>query len=307
VGSTFFQPLQISDSRVKPKPHLNQYRLGSRIKSGSTSTVYHAVDNTNHQFAAKSTPLDNENTHASVAREIESLNALQHPNIVKLHEVIRRPERHSIYLFMDLAKGSLQNRIFAESDLATVYYQVADALAYIHSQGFAHLDIKPSNILLFDDNHVKICDFGNCTPIGSADYVLGSPGYQAPELLDEGTPDLDLTKEDVWSFGIALYESAFGKLPFGGETVYEVIAQIQAKPVIIPETASPELKDLLEKVLVLNPSERISMEEVLAHPFFGSGVEIVGRSRSGLCLFDREELELGARPSSWPQRTVVSV
>jgi serine/threonine-protein kinase 11 len=172
---------------------------------------------------------------------------------------------------MDYASaGTLRGRLLQESEAAFVFKQVLDGLLYLHEQGFVHQDIKPSNILLFDDGLVKLGDFGVGHSFQSADAVVGSPAYQAPEFFDEDCEILDPAKEDLWSVGVTLYEAVFGFLPFKGDTMYEIAAAIRSSPVAIPETASPELRDLLEHVLAVDPVARFDLHEMMGHTFFAN-------------------------------------
>jgi serine/threonine-protein kinase 11 len=129
-----------------------------------------------------------------------------------------------------------------------------------------HKDIKPSNLLLFENGVVKIADFGVGHSFASAETVIGTPLYQAPEFLSDDI-GFDPAKEDVWSLGVTLFESLFGRLPFTGETVYE-IAQASGAGLEFPESASECVRDLCIKMLCPDPERRIAMADVAAHPFF---------------------------------------
>jgi serine/threonine-protein kinase 11 len=129
-----------------------------------------------------------------------------------------------------------------------------------------HKDIKPSNLLLFENGVVKIADFGVGHSFASAETVIGTPSYQAPEFLsDHGS--VDPTKEDVWSLGVTMFESLFGRLPFTGETVYE-IARASGGRLEMPEGSSECVRDLLGRMLCPDPEVRIGMTEVAEHEFF---------------------------------------
>jgi serine/threonine-protein kinase 11 len=141
-----------------------------------------------------------------------------------------------------------------------------------------HKDIKPSNLLLFENGVVKIADFGIGHSFASAETVIGTPSYQAPEFISEDNI-VDPTKEDVWSLGVTMFESLFGHLPFGGETIYE-IAHASRANIEFPETASVKIRDLLTRMLSPDPEKRISMPEVAAHPFFEGDAEPVGEIRT---------------------------
>jgi serine/threonine-protein kinase 11 len=191
---------------------------------------------------------------------------LSHPNIIRLIEVLHRQDTSTVYLILEYAQGSLKGQRFTEPQAVWIFNQVVHGLLYLHQQGMVHKDIKPSNLLLFDNGVVKIADFGVGHSFASAETVIGTPLYQAPEFLsDEG--GLDPAKEDVWSLGVTMFESLFGRLPFVGETVYE-IAHASGNGLEFPENASECVQDLLTKMLCPDPEKRIGMNDVAEHDFF---------------------------------------
>jgi serine/threonine protein kinase len=127
------------------------------------------------------------------------------------------------------------------------------------------------NILLTKNGKSKLSDFGLSSSFENAFDFSGSPSYQAPEIFDDTYDDLlqfDASKIDVWSLGVSLFESIFGILPFEGDDVFQIFSSIQSNPVSIPDDCSVELKDLLQKMLAVNPIKRISIADLLEHPFF---------------------------------------
>jgi serine/threonine-protein kinase 11 len=127
------------------------------------------------------------------------------------------------------------------------------------------------NILLSNNGKAKLSDFGLGTSFESAFDLTGSPAYQAPEIFDGNFDDLsqyDASKIDIWSLGVSLFESVFGFLPFEGDDAYQIFSSIQNNQVLIPDECSTEFKDLLQKMLVVNPLKRISITELIDHPFF---------------------------------------
>jgi serine/threonine-protein kinase 11 len=283
---TAIQPLFITDHQSRPATQNNQYLLVAKLGSGSCAKVHHAIDtSTNTRYAAKAVRLSHGRIGAANAleREIRILRLLDHPNIVKLHEVLHRSDPNIVYLIMDYATaGTIRGRVLGEPDAAKIFVQVLHGLMYLHGHGFVHQDVKPSNILLFENGQVKLGDFGIGHSFQSADAVVGSPAYQAPEFFDEDCDRIDPVKEDLWSVGVALYEAVFGYLPFKGDTMFEIAASIREKPVEIPESASGELRDLLTNLLCVDPVARFDMEQALGHPFFdgaeNKAIAISGKS-----------------------------
>jgi serine/threonine-protein kinase 11 len=127
---------------------------------------------------------------------------------------------------------------------------------------------------LFGDGTVKLGDLGIGHSFDSADTVLGTPAYQAPEFFEEGEDIvLDPVREDIWSLGVSIFEAVFGRLPFEGGNVFEIGWSILNTRLEIPESASPALRDLLRRMLERDPAKRISLEEVRVHRFFeGEGM-----------------------------------
>jgi serine/threonine-protein kinase 11 len=272
-----FLPHLITDHKFTTKPRktkqINQYVLLNTLGSGSQSKVYLAIDTqTQLPYALKAIQM---NVGPTLNREIRLLRRLKHPNIIKLHEVLQVKHQNIAYLVLDWAScGSLAQvipRCLDERTVAGIFLQVCEGLAYLHSEGIAHHDIKPSNILLFADGVVKLGDFGIGHSFDSADTVIGTPAYQSPEYFDESEDIiLDPIKEDIWSLGVSIFETIFGKLPFNGSNMFEIAWTIFNQPLVIPKTASSELRDLLHKIFERNPSKRISLTEIQFHPFFGN-------------------------------------
>jgi serine/threonine-protein kinase 11 len=260
-----FEPMLINDQEAKPQTKLNQYVLAGRLGRGSNGNVHLAIDcQTGRQVAAKAVHLDGARS-LTLEREIRNMRRLNHPNIIRLLEVLHRKETNTVYLILEYARGSLKEQRFSEPEAVSIFRQIVNGLMYLHSEGLVHQDIKPSNLLVFDDGVVKIADFGIGHSFASAEAVIGTPAYQAPEFLSETASDP--TKGDVWSLGVSIYECVFGRLPFTGETVYE-IARASRRAIEFPHSASPELTDLLALMLCPDPEVRITIADVAAHPFF---------------------------------------
>jgi serine/threonine-protein kinase 11 len=307
-----FEPMLISDQEEKPQTKLNQYVLAGRLGRGANANVHLAIDcETGLHVAAKAIRLDGASA-LTLQREIRNMRKLDHPNIIRLLEVLHRRDTNTVYLILEYARGSLKGQRFTEPQAVSVFSQIVGGLLYLHSEGLVHQDIKPSNLLVFEGGAVKIADFGIGHSFASAEAVIGTPGYQAPEFLSD--TESDPTKGDVWSLGVTIFESIFGRLPFSGETVYE-IARESRKTVEIPEGASAELADLLTLMLCPDPVERISMADVAAHPFFAGAKQPVIEfqmspprmkvSKSLVCVAadvcdDEYRFAKPSQASSWP-------
>lgn len=295
------ETLQIADlQKTKKMKKINQYLIIQKIGSGVSAKVYLALNTETAQYVAIKTPKKfGSNQHSSspsikntqnsycvpyyaqIERDIalmQRFNEAKHPAIIQMHEVLHSVDKHIAYIVFEWADcGSLKSFInkkyqFTDVQLATIFKQILEGLQFVHSQGIAHEDIKPSNLLIFSDGKAKISDFGIGHKFESADTVIGSPAYQAPEVIDDALSEIDFldpSKEDVWSLGVTLFETKFHILPYNGENFYEIAHNIRQKnPLSILNTCSENLRDLILKMLEMNPSKRISVQELLLHPFF---------------------------------------
>ena len=269
----------ISEPTHSHTKKVNQYVMVKKLGQGANAKVYLAIDILEKvSYAAKALRLiGRENSGSMIEREIRIMRALKHENIVKLYEVLHDPQNDIVYLIMEYADcGSLQHLIdsktqLSDHDLASIFRQVIDGLLYLHEKGIVHQDIKPSNILLFSNGKVKITDFGIGHNFSSAEQVVGTPAYQAPEFFAESEDvDIDPIKMDVYSLGVTLYQTATGELPFVGNTVYEITLAARSNSLKIPETVSPVLADLLRQLLTPDPLKRLIPAEILEHPFFSN-------------------------------------
>lgn len=223
-----------------------------------------------------------------VYNEIECLKKLKHQNISRLYQVFETET--VIYLVLEYcAGGELFDYIVSKSKLeeaesAQIIYDLMRVLDYIHSNGFAHRDLKPENVLFDDRHHIKLIDFGlaaNCSADNStpnSDQVslnqlrtcCGSVTYAAPEVISGGL--YSGTSCDVWSAGVMLYALLVGKLPFNDNSIAKLYQKIQAGIKTLPPFLSAEASDLIKKMLVVDPAERITVREVLAHPWLRNRV-----------------------------------
>jgi serine/threonine-protein kinase 11 len=195
---------------------------------------------------------------------------MRHPNIIRLHEVLHDDSNDTIYLVLNYADfGALDRLCCPDTDvLRSVFAQILSAVSYLNSHGIVHQDIKPSNILLTADGRAFLSDFGVGHSFHSAAMVVGSPGYQAPEALADDDADASPALEDVWSLGVAFYQSLFARLPFEGDTVFEIIHRIQSQPLEIPDGTDPAIARLLSGMLTVDPRRRMTIDEIRRAEFF---------------------------------------
>jgi [calcium/calmodulin-dependent protein kinase] kinase len=228
---------------------------------------------------------------ASVYREIAILKKLSHNNMVQLIEVLDDPlEDELILVFEYIERGPLMNipldRKFTEDEARNYFIQLILGLEYLHNQKVIHRDIKPSNLLLGNDGQLKIADFGVSEEFEEEDVTLshtaGTPAFMAPETLDINNRHFKGRAVDLWSVGITLYCMIFGQLPFSSPVITELHEMIREEEVVFPEetSISPELEDLILRLLEKNPDLRLTIPEIREHPWI---------TKSGHILISTEE------------------
>ena len=207
-------------------------------------------------------------------REIKVLQELDHPNILRVHELYEEKSRY--YIVMEFCEGGdlfsrLQKlRRFSEVQVGKIMFQLLSAVSYCHKKFVIHRDLKPENILLEDKQEltIRIADFGSSSyidPKKKLSGVHGSAYYVAPEVLKEAYNE----KCDVWSCGIILYILLTGRPPYTGRNEKEILAAVYEGDLDISAlyTVSPEARDLTNQMLNKNFRLRISAAEALQHQF----------------------------------------
>nr|XP_021527194.1 maternal embryonic leucine zipper kinase isoform X3 [Aotus nancymaae] len=209
-----------------------------------------------------------------IKAEINALKNLRHQHICQLYHVLETANK--IFMVLEYCPGGelfdyiiSQDRL-SEEETRVVFRQIVSAIAYVHSQGYAHRDLKPEN-LLFDEYHkLKLIDFGLCAkPKGNKDCHLqtccGSLAYAAPELI-QGKSYLG-SEADVWSMGILLYVLMCGFLPFDDDNIMTLYKKIMRGKYDVPKWLSPSSILLLQQMLQVDPKKRISLKNLLNHPW----------------------------------------
>ncbi|KAL6434330.1 hypothetical protein ACFW04_006037 [Cataglyphis niger] len=255
---------------IDPKPFASgQWARVYRCRSRSTGILYAAKYSSRNRF--------NADCSAELRHEIALLSLCsQSPRVVRLHDVYETPKE--IILVMEYAPGGdLQTLIDGdlvplEGDVVHFVRQLVEGLAYLHERNIAHLDIKPQNLVMmgsFPDCDVKLCDFEISRVILEGTEVreiLGTPDYVAPEILHYEPITL---AADMWSLGVTTYVLLTGFSPFGGETDQETFQNISLGEVDFPEELfediSAQAKDFVAKLLVLDPSARMTAKQCLRH------------------------------------------
>jgi len=270
------------------------YTLGDELGRGRFSVVQSAIHlKENSRYAIKvveNDSLSDEENLEALETEIKILRQLKHPHIVNLKEVVTAAD--NTYIVMELLSGGeLFNRIvdkgsYQEKEAADLFAQILLSLEYLHSRNIVHRDVKPENILFVssESSDMKLIDFGYAG-LWAADKQLtglcGTPDYVAPEVLtwyeddDNGTPYGK--GSDLWSLGVLLYVILSGCSPFSADEEEQLLKQVaEAKYEFFEnewKNVSAEAKDVIQRLLVVDPAKRMTMPELLEHAWCKDAVE----------------------------------
>ncbi|XP_053080965.1 MAP/microtubule affinity-regulating kinase 3 isoform X13 [Acinonyx jubatus] len=263
------------------QPHIGNYRLLKTIGKGNFAKVKlarHIL--TGREVAIKiidKTQL-NPTSLQKLFREVRIMKILNHPNIVKLFEVIETDK--TLYLIMEYASGGevfdylVAHGRMKEKEARAKFRQIVSAVQYCHQKRIVHRDLKAENLLLDADMNIKIADFGfsNEFTVGSKlDTFCGSPPYAAPELFQG--KKYDGPEVDVWSLGVILYTLVSGSLPFDGQNLKELRERVLRGKYRIPFYMSTDCENLLKRFLVLNPIKRGTLEQIMKDRWINAGHE----------------------------------
>ncbi|XP_061620411.1 serine/threonine-protein kinase MARK2 isoform X11 [Phyllopteryx taeniolatus] len=271
----------ITTTTSDDQPHIGNYRLLKTIGKGNFAKVKlarHIL--TGKEVAVKiidKTQL-NSSSLQKLFREVRIMKMLNHPNIVKLFEVIETEK--TLYLVMEYASGGevfdylVAHGRMKEKEARAKFRQIVSAVQYCHQKCIVHRDLKAENLLLDADMNIKIADFGfsNEFTLGNKlDTFCGSPPYAAPELFQG--KKYDGPEVDVWSLGVILYTLVSGSLPFDGQNLKELRERVLRGKYRIPFYMSTDCENLLKKFLILNPSKRGSLEQIMRDRWMNVGHE----------------------------------
>ncbi|XP_070622223.1 serine/threonine-protein kinase MARK2 isoform X13 [Erythrolamprus reginae] len=272
---------RIPATSADEQPHIGNYRLLKTIGKGNFAKVKlarHVL--TGKEVAVKiidKTQL-NSSSLQKLFREVRIMKVLNHPNIVKLFEVIETDK--TLYLVMEYASGGevfdylVAHGRMKEKEARAKFRQIVSAVQYCHQKFIVHRDLKAENLLLDADMNIKIADFGfsNEFTFGNKlDTFCGSPPYAAPELFQG--KKYDGPEVDVWSLGVILYTLVSGSLPFDGQNLKELRERVLRGKYRIPFYMSTDCENLLKKFLILNPSKRGTLEQIMKDRWMNVGHE----------------------------------
>ena len=280
-----------SDNENKIPVNIGPYVIKKKIREGGYSVVSLATSKiSGDEVAVKS--INKNSLHANifdlslVHNEVEILKILKHKNILSLYQLFESPKYIHIVTEVlngkDLFEQIISKKKFEESEAKEIFFQIIDAMIYMHSMFICHRDIKSENIL-FDKNNPKIIDFGFATFYKKGQKLkeaFGSPSYACPEM--QKGAEYDPEKADVWSCGVLLYVMVNGYLPFSEEDDEKNKELIIKGDFYMPKELSEPLKDLLKHMLEPNEDNRFDFGKIGNHEWFKGCPVMTG----GLNIFD---------------------
>jgi serine/threonine protein kinase len=265
------------------KRTVSDFKFGKSLGQGSFSNVLLATEISNSKaFAVKildKKQIIREKKVKYVDIEKQVLNSIDHPLIIKLYYTFQ--DVSCLYFVLELAENgdllALLKKVNILSTEAAAFYtgEVILGLEYLHSRGILHRDVKPENILLDERMHIKITDFGSAYYSGSdtsnqetharRSSFVGTAEYCSPELLnDRNTSE----KSDIWALGVLLYQLCAGRHPFRGNSEYLTFQKILNLEYSIPINFNYNLVETLQSILILDPNQRISLQELKKSKFY---------------------------------------
>ena len=264
-----------------PETDMNFYKIGRNIGHGAFGKVNIALHVlSGHIVAIKSFNKIKKNFPINrIYYEIKLLKKLRnHKNIIKYFEHFET-EKYFCIVMENISGGNLLNAInkmskFSEPMAKNIFKQLILTLKYLHNMNIVHRDIKPDNILLELDNTIKLCDFGVSKQIKKGQFLTdscGTPAFIAPEILLGIEYDPYLT--DIWSSGVVLYIIVSSFFPFRGINETELRKNIISGNYPTLNDISDNLRDLLSKLLEIDPAKRITLEEILKHPWLNEDLK----------------------------------
>ena len=279
----FISPSVSAGLEVEPK--ISDFEISTILGTGSFGKVYlskHKI--TSAIFAIKEIDKTNKNNDLGAPyfrREIEIMYKIKHPNIVKLYGHFE--DEKACYFIMEyIPKGNLFNLLtkqkslcFDSEKVANLMKDLISSVYYIHNMipPIIHRDIKPENILIADDGRLKLTDFGwsNYDEFYTIRSTFcGTPLYLAPEVINKNGHDKSV---DIWCIGAIIFQLLTGKYPFNGQSENVLYDNILRNKIDWPKDINLEAKNLISRILKTDPKDRITLQDMLKHPFFTKNVE----------------------------------
>ena len=265
---------------LEPEPKITDFDILKELGNGSFGRVFLARHKkTKVKYAIKAIDKQNRTNIEEkpyFRRELEVMYKIHHPNVVKLFGHFE-DNKYCYFIMEYISKGNVYNLLTLDKTkqlstkvVATIMKDVISAAYFLHNMDppIIHRDIKPENVLLHEGFIAKLTDFGWSNYIQEdkeRKTVCGTPIYLAPEIIKETGHD---ERVDIWCIGVLLFELITGKVPFQGNDIETLKTNILHLKINWPKEMDPNAKDLISKILKLDPDERLTLEEIIQHEFF---------------------------------------
>ncbi|KAF3699338.1 Serine/threonine-protein kinase PLK3 [Channa argus] len=283
----------VKASRTRPeqtKPELAQvvtdaktgrrYSKGKLLGKGGFARCYEMTDlSSNKMYAVKVIPqsrVSKPHQRDKITNEIELHKTLSHKHVVKFSHYFE--DQENIYIFLELcSRKSLAHiwktrRTLTEPEVRYYLRQIISGLKYLHSKGILHRDLKLGNFFVNENMELRLGDFGLAAKLETVEQrkktICGTPNYLAPEVLNRQGHG---TESDVWSLGCVMYTLLCGNPPFETLDLKETYKCIKEIRYNLPSTLSPAAQKLISGILQKNPSDRLTLDQILSHEFFTKG------------------------------------
>ena len=265
---------------LEPEAKISDFQIKKKLEAGSFGQVFLVTHKkTKVNYAIKVIDKKNKTNIEEKPyfhREIEIMYKIHHPNVVKLFGNFE-DDNYCYFIMEYISKGNIYHLIPRHSRkrlstqiVASLMKDVISAVYFLHNMNppIIHRDIKPENVLFGNGNIAKLTDFGWSNYMQGEEKrntVCGTPIYLAPEIINESGHD---EKVDIWCIGVLLFELSTGKVPFEGNDLQTLKRNINNVNINWPRDINLEAKNLISKILKFDPSSRISLREMLLHPYF---------------------------------------
>ena len=276
----------IEEKVIKPNGEVSfrRYNKGRFLGKGGFASVYEIVSAETRQISAvklmDKSALTKGRARQKLMSEVKIHKSLNHTNIVKFEHYFE--DSDFVYIVLEICTNQTlsdllrRRKRLTELEIQCYLQQVVSALKYLHSHRVIHRDIKLGNIFLSDKMEIKMGDFGLAAKLEfdgeRKRTICGTPNYIAPEILDGRFGHS--YEVDIWSFGVLMYTMLIGRPPFETNDVKTTYRRIRMNAYSFPEhiTISSESRDLIEKILVVDPSSRPNLGDIEKHPFFSKNL-----------------------------------
>ncbi|SCV01489.1 LAME_0G16534g1_1 [Lachancea meyersii CBS 8951] len=286
-------------SKRRSRDTIGPWKLGKTLGKGSSGRVRLAKNvETGKLAAVKIVPKARSSRQGAsspygIEREIIIMKLISHPNVMGLYEVWEN--KFELFLVLEYVDGGelfdylVSRGRLPEKEAIHYFRQIVEGTAYCHGFNICHRDLKPENLLLDKKNkRIKIADFGMAALQPSNKLLetsCGSPHYASPEIVIGKS--YDGGPSDVWSCGIILFALLTGHLPFNDDNIKRLLLKVQSGKFQMPQGISSEAKDLLSRILVVDPAKRLTINEILFHPLLAKYSNKRSKSNSDLHVLER--------------------